>query len=318
MAHSFRVCSKLFVVFAAGALALLIAAPTQTALAAEPGIYSATATVYYANPDTGVIEDPAGESNTTLGQTMVEGTVQPEALLEVDSQGNSYLSLRFKLANEIGDVLVASDADHTGTFSSEELAQQVQILGEGDIADYRFAIPREDATIRVNMFVEPMGRNVVYFVGLSNIVEGNAAGFVESIEPPAAAPAESSSVAPAPAAETPTQPAPATTSTSAAAASSQPEKAEEPAPTATNETSSQPSSNTGVKEYSGDGNEVTGAGAQSNTAASNSLNYPLIIGIIAAIAAIIGLIVYFGVVKPRNARQDAAAAAAAAPQDEGE
>ena len=62
-----------------------------------------------------------------------------------------------------------------------------------------------------------------------------------------------------------------------------------------------------IKEYSGDGTEVTGVGPATDTQAADTLNYPLIIGIAAAVVALAALAAYFGYVKPKRARQDAAA-----------
>ena len=289
---------------AALAVALMCAAVPAFA---APAVFTATAAANYANPDTGAIEDAAGESNTTLGQSMVTGIVQPVALVEKDAQGKTFVTLRFKLANDIGDVLVATDASNSGQFGAESAAQNMQSLAEDEMGDYRFEVPDENATIRVNMFVEPMGRNVVYFVKLDSLVEGNPGGFVESVS--AEAPAEEAPAAPTAPAEQEAQ-ASSAASSAAAATSSAATATEEAAPKASSAQSGQGGA-TDIKEYSGDGTEVTGTGAQSDTKAAEGLNYPLIIGIVAVVAAIAGLVAYFGVVKPKRARQEAAAKMAA-------
>lgn len=65
------------------------------------GIYTATATPHYRNPLTGKIEDSGGEDSEVLGQSMTESTTDTKALVEVDSNGNTYITVRLKLMDNI-------------------------------------------------------------------------------------------------------------------------------------------------------------------------------------------------------------------------
>ena len=98
-------------------------------------------------------------------------------------------------------------------------------------------------------------------------------------------------------------------SSSTPAASSQAAQVEEEVPPAAADGQGA-SLSMGVKEYNGDGNEVTGRGSQSNTQEASALDYPLLVGGFIAVAAIAGLIVYFAYLRPKRERQDRAAAAA--------
>ena len=60
--------------------------------AAANGIYLATATPHYKHPQTGAIEDSGGESSAVLGQSMTESATDTTALVEVDPQGNTYIT----------------------------------------------------------------------------------------------------------------------------------------------------------------------------------------------------------------------------------
>ena len=62
--------------------------------AADNGIYIATATPHYRNPQTGVIEDSGGDGSQVLGQSMTESATYKKALVEVDSTGNTYITVR--------------------------------------------------------------------------------------------------------------------------------------------------------------------------------------------------------------------------------
>lgn len=69
-------------------LAGIAAIPVQ---AASSGVYTATATSHYRHPSTGVIEDSGGEGSYVLGQSMTESALNKNALVEIDSSGNTWV-----------------------------------------------------------------------------------------------------------------------------------------------------------------------------------------------------------------------------------
>jgi len=193
---------------------------SHTAYAAVSTVQTATATPSYENPDTGVIEDSGGTDNKALGESMVSGTNQPYALVEMDTSGNYFVTLRLKQAQYISDVTVSSDPEHDGTFGDAQAGTVTNTDTANDMADVRAAIVSPSSTLRVSFYVQPMGRYVIYYVTLSNFVDGNTQGFVPQI----------------------------------VAGEGQPD----PAPS-TNDGSDAAEGNANIHEYDGEGNEVTGA-----------------------------------------------------------
>ena len=74
-------------------LALVAGITAIPAYAASNGIYT--------NPLTGKIEDSGGEHSEVLGQSMTESATDTKALVEVDSNGNTYITVRLKLMDNI-------------------------------------------------------------------------------------------------------------------------------------------------------------------------------------------------------------------------
>ena len=78
-------------------LALMAGITAIPAFAASNGIYTATATSQYKHPTTGKIEDSGGEGSYVLGQSMTDSALNKAALVEVDPQGNTYVTIRLNL-----------------------------------------------------------------------------------------------------------------------------------------------------------------------------------------------------------------------------
>lgn len=281
-------CAAAFALLAAFAVSSSVL--VGAAHAAASAVYTASTAPSYANPVTGAIEDSAGQSNVALAESMTTGCTYPAALVEKDTAGNTFVTLRFKLADQMGAMSFWADNGGDGAFSAVEAAQ-MQVDSANNTADWRFQVPSETSNIRVSMYVNPMSRAVVYFVQLANLAEGNtdALPFVESIVPGEEA------AEPAPAAQSET--APAADAAGAVSASS------EASP------STDSAANSGVKEYNADGQETT-EGSQS--APLDGATTGAVVAGIVVVVVIAGVIAYFAYLKPRRAKQAAAAAAAAA------
>lgn len=281
-------CAAAFALLAAFAVSSSVL--VGAAHAAASAVYTASTAPSYANPVTGAIEDSAGQSNVALAESMTTGCTYPAALVEKDTAGNTFVTLRFKLADQMGAMTFWADNAGDGAFAEVEATQmQTSAVGDTAVADWRFQVPSETSNIRVSMYVNPMSRAVVYFVQLANLAEGNtdALPFVESIVPGEEA------AEPAPAAQSETAPA----ADAAATATS------EAAPSADS------AANSGVKEYNADGQETT-EGSQS--APLDGATTGAVVAGIVVVVVIAGVIAYFAYLKPRRAKQAAAAAAAAA------
>ena len=154
-------------------LALVAGITAIPAYAASHGIYTATATPHYKNPLTGKIEDSGGEDSEVLGQSMTESATYTKALVEVDSNGNTYITVRLKLMDNIQNPTFKVD----GSSVSASLMQEDY---SANTADYRMKVASENSVIRCSMYVVPMGRDVIFFITVSNLNSGSG-DFVTSI-----------------------------------------------------------------------------------------------------------------------------------------
>lgn len=154
-------------------LALVAGITAIPAYATSNGIYTATATPHYRNPLTGKIEDSGGEDSEVLGQSMTESATYTKALVEVDSNGNTYITVRLKLMDNIQNPTFKVD----GNSVSASLMQEDYTA---NTADYRMKVSSENSVIRCSMYVVPMGRDVIFFITVSNLNSGSG-DFVTSI-----------------------------------------------------------------------------------------------------------------------------------------
>ena len=149
---------------------------SMTAFAEKLPCRSATATGVYSNPSTGVIEDSGGKENEALGQSMVANVVDPDALIEENPSGGYYVSLRFHLMNNLSkfefSIQEPGDSEWK-TVTSEQTAS-----GD-DQGDLRLTVDSEKSIIRTECYVEAMGRNVIFYVTLSDFEDGNRGGFAQ-------------------------------------------------------------------------------------------------------------------------------------------
>lgn len=299
-------------VFACACALALCCVQTAQALAATASVATASVTASYANPISGEIEDSAGTGNVTLAESMVEGCTYPSALVEQDADGNTYVTLRFKLADQIGNMQFWADTSGDGAFlSTDSVQMQTGTIDDSAVADYRFLVPGANSNIRISMYVTPMGREVIYFASLSNLTEGNtgALAFVQSVEPGESTTAASTETSQQSAAQVQSQESAEVTSTSATSAETVANSA-----TSSNSENAEAESvedsdpNEGVKEYNADGQETTEG---QSSAPLDAATTGVIVAVIVAVLVIAGAVAYVTYLKPKRARQAAAAASAA-------
>lgn len=154
-------------------LALMAGITSVPVLAASPGIYTATATSHYRHPTTGVIEDSGGEGSYVLGQSMTDSALNKAALVEVDSSGATWITIRLNLMDNIQSPQFQVD----GSSVSATLMQEDY---SNNTADYRMRVNSENSIIRCNMYVIPMGREVIFYITVGGLSAGSA-DFVTSI-----------------------------------------------------------------------------------------------------------------------------------------
>lgn len=267
-------------------LALAASIVSMPASAASHGIYTATATAHYRHPTTGVIEDSGGENSAVLGQSMTESATNKKALVEVDASGNTWITVRLNLMDNIQSPKFQVD----GRSVSATLMQEDY---GSNTADFRLKANSEKSIIRCNMYVTPMGREVIFYITVGNLKSGSG-DFVTSIsveQPKAtAAPAPSATKTPA-AASTPTPTkAPAAPATHTPEATVAPSATPEPSPTTDPEAQS---STSGLEEFDASGNAVEETQAPENTdSSSGSPVLWWVIGGLVVIAAVGGGVWY--------------------------
>ena len=161
-------------------LALMAGIIAVPALAASNGVYTATATSHYKHPTTGKIEDSGGESSYVLGQSMTDSALNKAALVEVDPQGNTYVTIRLNLMDNIQSPQFQVDGSRNGSFSAVSATVMQEDYTE-NTTDFRMHVPSENAIIRCNMYVIPMGRDVIFYITVGNLQSGSG-DFVTSVK----------------------------------------------------------------------------------------------------------------------------------------
>ena len=163
---------KSVVMASALGLALLAGFPAVEAQAATGSVYTCTINRCYAHPVTGVVEDSGGAGSYATGQGMVEGCVYPTGILEVADDGNYYLTIRLSLMDYTsGHDFQVQNVGDSGWSSTGYAQTGTGSDSNGTTADVVIQVPSENCIVRGTMYVEPMGRNVVFYLYPSNISE---------------------------------------------------------------------------------------------------------------------------------------------------
>lgn len=164
-------------------LVMLVFAASITCIsvkALDNGIYIAECTPHYAHPTTGVIEDSGGDGSSVLGQSMTESATNRQALIEVDPDGNMYVTIRLKLMDNIQNphFMVQENGNAAFYDVGHDIMKEDYDNNE---SDFRFQIPDENCIVRCTFYVIAMGRDVVYYIDFSNLSEGSG-DFITSVE----------------------------------------------------------------------------------------------------------------------------------------
>lgn len=162
----------------AAMLVLVASIASMPALAASNGIYLATATPHYKHPVSGVIEDSGGDGSAVLGQSMTESATYKQALVEVDPQGNTYVTIRLQVMDNIKDPQFQVDGK---TVSATLMQESYGSLSAENTADYCMKVNSENSIIRCNMFVIAMGREVIFYITVSNLQPGSG-NFITTVK----------------------------------------------------------------------------------------------------------------------------------------
>ena len=273
-------------------LALVAGITSIPALAASNGVYTATATSHYKHPTTGLIEDSGGEGSYVLGQSMTESALNKAALVEVDPQGNTYVTVRLNLMDNIQNPQFQVDGSRNGNFSAVS-ATVMQEDFTNNTTDFRMQVPSENAIIRCNMYVIPMGRDVIFYITVGNLQSGSG-DFVTSVkvEEPEQ-PAVTTPQTQTPSSQTSSEQTPSSSQAPSSAAPSSSEASSSNASSADSSSEDSSSEALGLEEFDASGNKVsdTSTEAEQGGGTGNPIVWWIIGGII--VVAIAGGCVWY-------------------------
>lgn len=162
---------------------MLVFAASITCISAnalDNGIYLADCTPHYAHPTTGVIEDSGGDGSSVLGQSMTESATYEKALIEVDTNGNMYATIRFKLMDNIQNPTFKVQNNGNSGFYNVDYDVMKEDYS-ANTSDFRIQIPNENCIVRCTFYVIAMGRDVIFYIDFSNLVSGSG-DFVTSVQ----------------------------------------------------------------------------------------------------------------------------------------
>lgn len=148
--------------------------PTE---AASGKVYSCKINPCYSHPVTGEIEDSGGKSSYATGQGMVAGVLSTKGMLEETDDGRYYLTFRMSLMDYTSDQ--SFKVQKKGASGWSKTAMGVTKEGKdknGTTADVCVEVPAKDCVVRGTMYVEPMGRSVIFYLYPSKLKLGKPSG----------------------------------------------------------------------------------------------------------------------------------------------
>lgn len=114
----------------------------------------------YAHPVSGVIEDSGGESSSALGQSMVTKMVNTSAIY--DSSSNT-IDITLLMMDSISDVNIQVQYSGASAYTNTSLNE---VSRGNDQATYRVPMQSSSDIFRVEAFVLPMGRSVIFYIAV--------------------------------------------------------------------------------------------------------------------------------------------------------
>lgn len=139
--------------------------------ALSDGAYLVGRTTSYTNPLTGQTED--GGENIALGESMVGNIVESQLLVE-QTNGKYYITVGLGLASNVSNVRFKV-MNSSGSMSSVSAAKTGSSSANGDTVNhYRLQVSSLDLYISPIMYVNPMGRDVQFFIkpNISSAIAG--------------------------------------------------------------------------------------------------------------------------------------------------
>lgn len=160
---------------------LMVVVSALPAFAAEstlkPGVYTADRTTSYADPETGKTVD--GGTNIALGDTMAENILDKKLLVENDGD-KTYITFGLGMMSYITkDSVGVSVQQKNGKYKEVPVTYTGKSILDGDDCyHFRFEAPSATSRFCPKFYVEPMGRDVIFFAQVKGTpVEGNTTSF---------------------------------------------------------------------------------------------------------------------------------------------
>ena len=152
-------------------------------------VYGASGTVYtctiypcYAHPVTGEIEDSGGEAGYATGQGMLEGILYGNGIMEVTDSGEYYLTIRLSMMDYTSNH--SFWVQNVGDSQWSSISAAITGNGtdtNGSNSDICIQVPSENCVVRGSMYVDPMGREVIYYFYTGDYAEGNSTDMTATI-----------------------------------------------------------------------------------------------------------------------------------------
>lgn len=139
--------------------------------ALSDGAYLVSRSTSYTNPLTGQTED--GGENIALGESMVSNIVESQLLVE-QTNGKYYITVGLGLASNVSNVRFKV-MNSSGSMSSVSATKTGSSSANGDTVNhYRLQVNSLDLYISPIMYVNPMGRDVQFFIkpNISSAIAG--------------------------------------------------------------------------------------------------------------------------------------------------
>ncbi len=150
--------------------------------AANGSVYTCQIVPCYAHPVTGEIEDSGGEASYATGQGMVESAVYTTGIMEVLDDGTFYLTIRLSLMDYTsGHNFWVQNVGDSGWSTPALGVTNTGSDSNGSTADICIQVPSENCVVRGSMYVDPMGRDVVFYFYPTNYVAGNSTNMLSTM-----------------------------------------------------------------------------------------------------------------------------------------
>lgn len=173
----FRIIKKRVPVLVAVALLTAAGVFNSTVKADSGTTYTCRINPSYAHPVTGDVEDAGGKSSMATGQGMVEGVISTTGMLEATDGGKYYLTIKMSLMDFTTNQSFKVQRRGENSWSDAKIGITSKGTdNNGTTADVCIEVPDKDCIVRGTMYVNPMGRDVIYYFYPDNFKSGKPDG----------------------------------------------------------------------------------------------------------------------------------------------